>query len=474
MKKILFLFLGLLFLFAKNQFVFSQNEETLESLESNEYESISVDEERITKNGLIAGAETILSNFIVMSFNIFVARESWAAPTGNSIYNNSTLPWEWDNDGFKVNQLGHPYQGSIYFNFGRVNGFNFYESVFFSALGSFTWEKFFENNRKSINDFITTTTGSMALGEMFYRLYLEADAAGAPAPVSFFVNPAAGFHRIVTSWKPPTVGKGNIYEFNTYLGMGWAQTNSALLDSGTSDESFSFRGLIANMGFSTIYGNPFKQETFIPFKHFEFATSFGIDAGNYISIRLISDGYLFSFFPVYTDTSMMSTGLSLHYDYVSLGELGKYDSSIDQCSNAIDWTIKYQRLFGKNTVFQKKRHLGVTYLGVAKSYSKTEWTEKKYGYGFNSKSITSLENKKLGKLEISIFNYLLCGFYNDSSSLGNIHWLFIDGSYYYNLSKNLALGIADSFARERGYYKSSFYDTKKKNNEVKFFAVWKS
>jgi len=470
MKKILFLFLGLLFLFAKNQFAFSYNEETLES---NEHESTFADEDRITKYGLIAGTETLLSNVFLMSFNIFIARESWAAPTGSSIYNNSTLPWEWDNDGFMVNQLGHPYQGSVYFNFGRVNGFNFYESVFFSALGSFTWEKFCENNRKSINDFITTTSSSMVLGEMLYRLYLEADSAGAPLPFSFVINPAAGFHRIATSWKPPA-SKGNIYEFNTYIGMGWAQTNSSLLNSGTSSELFSFRGLIANMGFSTIYGNPFSQESFIPFKHFEFATYFGIDAGNYINVRLISDGYLFSFSPVDTDTSMMSTGLSLHYDYVSLGELQKYNSSIDQFSNAVDWTIKYQHLFSKNTTFKKKRHIGFTYLGVAESYSKTEWARKKYGYGFNSKNITSLENNKLGKLEISIYNYIVCGFYNDSSSIGNIHWLFIDSSYYHHLSKKLALGIADSFARERSYYKSSFYDTKKTNNEIKLFAVWKS
>ncbi|MCL2706293.1 MAG: DUF3943 domain-containing protein [Spirochaetaceae bacterium] len=461
--------MGLLFLFAKNQLAFSQSEETIES-----NESIAVREDGVVKRGLIASGETLISNLFLMAFNIFISKEPWAAPTRNSIHNNLTLPWDWDNDGFKVNQIGHPYQGAIYHSFGRVNGFNFYESVFFSALGSCTWEVFFENNRKALNDFMTTTIGSMALGEMLFQLYLEADGAGAPVPLSFMINPAAGFHRIATSWKPQTTGKGNIYEFNTYLGMGWAQTNSSIIDSGTSNELFSFSGLIANIGFSTIYGNPFRQESFIPFEHFEFATYVGIDAVNYLSIRLISDGYLFSFAPIYTNKSTMSTGLSLHFDFESLGELDKYDSSVDQCSNAIDWTIKYQRLFGKNMIFQQKHHAGFTYLGVAESYSHTEWKGKKYGYGFNSKNIISLENKKVGKLEMSFFYYLLCGFYNDSLSLGNIHWFFIDGSYYHHLSKNLALGIADSFAMERGYYKKGFYDTKKKNNEVKFFAVWKN
>lgn len=47
--------------------------------------------------------------------------------------------FEWDLDDFVVNQFGHPYQGSNYFNAGRANGLSFWESAGITALGSGTW-----------------------------------------------------------------------------------------------------------------------------------------------------------------------------------------------------------------------------------------------------------------------------------------------------------------------------------------------
>jgi Domain of unknown function (DUF3943) len=75
----------------------------------------------------------------------------------------------WDLDDFTVNQIGHPYQGSNYFDSGRANGLNFYESAALTAFGSATWEFFGETNHASLNDFINTTLGGITLGEMFHR-----------------------------------------------------------------------------------------------------------------------------------------------------------------------------------------------------------------------------------------------------------------------------------------------------------------
>ena len=77
--------------------------------------------------------------------------------------------WVWDLDDFVVNQFGHPYQGSNYFNTGRGNGLNFWESAGVTAFGSATWEYFGETNKAALNDFINTTLGGIALGEMFHR-----------------------------------------------------------------------------------------------------------------------------------------------------------------------------------------------------------------------------------------------------------------------------------------------------------------
>jgi hypothetical protein len=90
--------------------------------------------------------------------------------TPKTWWDNMEHGWVWDLDDFAVNQIGHPYQGSNYFNTGRANGLGFYESAAVTAFGSGTWEYFGETNKASLNDFINTTMGGIALGEMFHRV----------------------------------------------------------------------------------------------------------------------------------------------------------------------------------------------------------------------------------------------------------------------------------------------------------------
>lgn len=92
-----------------------------------------------------------------------------ARVTPASWWHNLQRGWEWDLDRFLVNQIGHPYQGSHYFAAGRANGLGFYESAALTALGSGTWEYFGETNHPSLNDFLNTALGGVALGEMLHR-----------------------------------------------------------------------------------------------------------------------------------------------------------------------------------------------------------------------------------------------------------------------------------------------------------------
>jgi hypothetical protein len=156
------------------------------------------------KHFFIAAGETLLVNALFIGVTGFIFNFPWARPTTETISNNfSRLPiWE-DTDGFKVNQIGHPYQGSLYFIAGRANGFTFYESILFNALGSVTWETVCESTAPSINDMITTTLASAPVDEMLHRLYLEADAAGIPTPLSFLISPMDGLNRLITGRKPP-------------------------------------------------------------------------------------------------------------------------------------------------------------------------------------------------------------------------------------------------------------------------------
>jgi hypothetical protein len=435
----------------------------------------------IAVSGLIASGETLLGIGVLMLFNRFVLRHEWAFPTSQSIHQNFTVPWYWeDTDGFIVNQIGHPYQGSISFTAGRVNGFNFYESMFFCAFGSFVWEAFGESQHASINDFITTATGSMPVGEMLYRLYLEACAAGIPAPLTFFISPMAAFHRLVTKWEPPDTGT-NLYSFQAHFGAVYAQTDYTVLNG--SQEEFSFRGPVVDVGFKAVYGDPFDQDSRVPFRHFEFTLSIGSDFMNYFDMNIISDGYLFSFSPLYTDTKNLSTGLSLHLDAVARGKLDIYDSTVDMYSNALNWTVKYRYLFKNDSAVQVKSHAGFTFFGVSEYYSpeirindfkppaiKNEI--KNYGYGFNSKHFFILEISKKDMLELSCLFYTFWPYPGTSTlSGGNTLWLFGDITYSRFISKHISLGLTNSFVMERGKF-TGYPDTRKWNNTSKLFVAW--
>lgn len=80
---------------------------------------------------------------------------------------------EWDHDNPIFNYVLHPYAGAAYFMTARSCGFNFYQSLLYSAIISTVgWEFGIEAcmERPSIQDiFITPLVGSV-IGELFYKL----------------------------------------------------------------------------------------------------------------------------------------------------------------------------------------------------------------------------------------------------------------------------------------------------------------
>ena len=147
-----------------------------------------------------------------------------AKVTPKTWWGNMQQGWVWDLNDFPVNQVGHPYQGNNYFTAGRANGLSFYESAAVTAFGSATWEFFGETNHASLNDFINTTLGGIALGEMFHRvgwLIRNTHATGSGRLWSeigaMAVDPLTGYNRFRTGdasrvhekpadMVPPTLG----------------------------------------------------------------------------------------------------------------------------------------------------------------------------------------------------------------------------------------------------------------------------
>ena len=157
-----------------------------------------------------AAAETAGFNIGLWAFDRFVQKGDFAYISLNSIKENFRHGFIWDNDKLGTNTFLHPYNGSLYFNAGRANGFNFWQSELFAIGGSAMWELFMECEYPSTNDIIATPIGGAVLGETFFR---ASDAVlddrtwgwerfGREA-AAFVISPMRGINRIVTgqAWR---------------------------------------------------------------------------------------------------------------------------------------------------------------------------------------------------------------------------------------------------------------------------------
>jgi hypothetical protein len=409
---------------------------------------------------LPALGNTLLSNFFLHVINRYVGQANFAKVTVESIEKNLRSEWDWDQNRFATNQLGHPYQGAMYHTAGRANGFNFYESFFFDALGSYTWEVFAEPGSPSLNDFITTTTGGAALGEMLHRLFLEADY-----PLAVLINPMDSFNHWLTG-RPeryPEQKSGTGCEISFSTGMSWIHAERFGGRERFKLDSWDLWAI--NFGARILYGNPFEPSA-IPYTHFELDIKLDIGYPWY-SGRIVSDGYLFSFSPLYDGASKLSTGMSFNFDVFT-------GTNINFSSQGLDWAVKYQRSFPNNLIMRVKTHAGWTILGVANYYQDSGFEKQipNYGTGVNAKLFFSLDSPSGGTLSLSGLLYklfIIPGAAPDAA--GSVFSCFFDISYAYPLGTRLSIEAAYSFSGEIGQYGTA-PDMEKRNSSFTLCGRW--
>ncbi len=178
----------------------------------------SADINRTSKNHFWrATGEVVGLNLGLWAFDRFIQKGDFAYISFNSIKENFKHGFIWDNDKLGTNTFLHPYNGSLYYNAGRANGFNFWQSELFAIAGSGMWEMFMECEYPSTNDIIATPIGGAALGEVFFRASdaviddrtTGGDRAGREI-AAFILSPMRGINRIITgeAWKVrPTRGR---------------------------------------------------------------------------------------------------------------------------------------------------------------------------------------------------------------------------------------------------------------------------
>jgi len=180
-----------------------------------------------TKHYWLAAGEVIGTNLTVWGYHKFLTKEEWANIDFNTIKHNFETGFQWDYDGFEINQFFHPYHGAAYYNSARSNGLSFWESVPYALLGSFTWEFFMENEAPSYNDIVNTPVSGIIIGEISYRvsnLVIDESTIGIERFGREFlgtlINPVQGVNRLFRGEMWRTLDKVKKHNVVTSISIG--------------------------------------------------------------------------------------------------------------------------------------------------------------------------------------------------------------------------------------------------------------
>ena len=121
------------------------------------------------KSYAIPALEIVGFEVLLNQFDRHVLGDDFAS-NASTIRHNLHSSWVEDRDPFQVNQLGHPYAGSMYQGFARSAGLNYWEALGYTFAGSALWEIAGERSPPSRNDQINTGIGGSFLGEILFRL----------------------------------------------------------------------------------------------------------------------------------------------------------------------------------------------------------------------------------------------------------------------------------------------------------------
>lgn len=148
--------------------------------------------------------QVVGANAALASYNKWVTQAHYGQISFSSMQSNLSGGMVYDADNFAVNQIGHPYQGGLYYSAARHYGHDYYRGAAYTALGSLQWEYLLETEPPAFNDLITTTMGGAMLGEITSRLaheILDPRARGAEKLFrelsAGLVNPVLGLNRML-------------------------------------------------------------------------------------------------------------------------------------------------------------------------------------------------------------------------------------------------------------------------------------
>ena len=425
------------------------------------------------KNHLKVAGLILASNLSVWTYDRFIKGGSYARINLSTIKLNLKTGFVGDNDGFLTNLISHPYHGGIYFNAGRCNGLNFWQSAPYSAAGSLMWEFFLENEPASINDFISSTFGGILLGEISYRI---SDRLIDNRSVGFdrfkrealltLISPVRGLSRILSgeAWRHRT-SRGNSVRttpFSFYTSIGYQILTDRSL-------KINKNSLMVGYDLGILYGNPFDQENEKPFDFFSFNAS-----GNFFSrqpeLSLVNSiGMLYcSGFQLQNSTSQLAWGIFQHFNYYQInGDISNEARNQFKISEAasVGLGLLYKNKFSKYFIFTGSAYLNAILLGgYHNDYFQPKIRNYNMGSGFSPKLNLELQMNDKARFSVNFENFQLYSWIGNlpgieeitgSKILGdkgkaNLNVLML--ALYYKINSHIFVSLKDSYYYSRNIY----------------------
>jgi hypothetical protein len=263
---------------------------------------------------LIPVGSMLGANVVFWGTARYVMEADYAYIGLGSMGDNFTEGFAWDADAFPTNQIGHPYQGALYQTGARAVGFGFWGSVPYTMLGSLQWEMLMETEKPSYNDFVTTTIGGLALGEVLFRLssaLLDDSSSGferaAREGGAFAFSPIYGFGRLFSGAATRQgIGQPDA-PISTRLALGIDEFRPADVDEGLPSLGFDAR---------VVYGSFIDDgEPFEPFDWFTLGLGLNYIEGDFYAAQLDITGLLARWGFGCGDDNDCAWGPFMHYDY---------------------------------------------------------------------------------------------------------------------------------------------------------------
>ena len=417
------------------------------------------------KHYLVAISGMLGTQVIIGSWNRFVMRSSWAQVGWDDVKEFYKHETAWDGDWFWTNFALHPYQGSLAYMAGRSANLNRIESMVLTAASDAMWEWFFETNAPSRNDLVYSFFGGFAVGEMLYRLSLEADQIH--WLLGWAVNPERLWSELWTRQRP-LGSTGNIYAFTLRTTVGtthtWAWANGG---AGNRTESFP---VYVSPEFYVAYNNPYGHDSNSPYSQFELRMGGAIGKGSgfwrgmkeaekYLmyDIFIFSNGMLFSRAPDWGENKDTSIGMVFDFDF-------RWHSYMDLSSLAPGFAIK-QRINYETGRIEWQFHGDVNVLGTTDYYHFHRDDElarlfRDYSYMIGGETVFLWRwvSESGWLAETDVHGYIAWDFPNQTTELQSSGWEFfgfIDLNLEMPLSERVRLGLANELYVKRALYDSA-------------------